>query len=199
LSTDAEIVMAHYPLAPKHNVRYALDWLGKIYSLLLNEYEPSDIVFIGDSAGANLILSLTDRLERKPGKLIVISPACGLQDGKNRDIRKAMESEDPLLTVAMNDTIAKNWCRGVPLDSPDISPEFIDYRDFPPILMFYGSHEVFYPHVKNLIQLMKEQGAEAYFVEKPMCHDWALCSFLPEGREAMKKMSRWIVEDPSLL
>ncbi len=195
IATGAEVIMAHYPLAPKYNVRFALDWLEKLYSLMLEEYAPENITFIGDSAGANLILSITNRVAIRPGRLIVISPACGLENGKNRDIRKKMEPKDPLFTVATNDTIAENWCRNVPLDSPDISPEYISYDGFPPVMLFYGSHELFYPHVRNMIRIMEKDGVRLCAEEQPMCHDWALCSFLPEGRMAIKKMSRVIIDN----
>ena len=194
LMTDAEIFIAHYPLAPKHNVRDALTWLEMFYLTMLQEYKAGDIVFMGDSAGANLVLSLTAGLSARPGGLIVISPACGLENGAKRDIRKEMESHDPILSVAMNDTIAENWCRDVPLDSPDISPEYIDYGDFPPILMFYGSHELFYPLVDDYVTMLREQKVQIRTIVKPMCHDWALCSFFPEGREAIDLMSEWIGE-----
>jgi len=191
--TGAEIIIAHYPLAPKHNVRYALEWLERFYYYeLLQEYRAEDVVFMGDSAGANLILSLAYRLKDKPESLIVISPACGLENGHNRDIRIEMEPKDPILTVAMNDLIAENWCRNVPLDSPDISPEYIDYTGFPPMLLFYGTHELFYPHVRNYIKQLQKNRLFFTAVEKPMCHDWALVKYFPEGREALIEMENWI-------
>ena len=187
--TGAEIIIAHYPLAPKHNVRYALEWLERFYYCeLLKDYRTEDIVFMGDSAGANLILSLAYRLKDKPESLIVISPACGLENGHNRDVRIEMEPKDPILTVAMNDLIAEHWCRNVPLDSPDISPEYIDYTGFPPMLLFYGTHELFYPHVRNYVKQLKDSGVQFTSVEKPMCHDWALVKYFPEAREALNMM-----------
>lgn len=194
LRTGAEVFFAHYPLAPEYNVRYALDWLERVYYYeILGNYKPEDIVFIGDSAGANLILSLTYRLKDKPGSLIVISPACGLEYGRNRDIRLQMEPKDPLLTVAMNDMIAENWCKDVPLDSPDISPEYIEYKDFPPMLFFYGTHELFYPHVSNYVKQLERSGIRFDNVEQPMCHDWALVKYFPEGRAALSRMVQWII------
>ena len=137
--------------------------------------------------------SLTYHLKEKPGKLIVISPACGLEYGKNRNIRLAMEDMDPILNVKMNDIIAENWCRNVELNSPDISPEYIDYKNFPPMYFFYGKHEIFYPHVMNYICSLRSQGVEFSQEVNSMCHDWALCSFFPEGRKAVKKMCKWIL------
>lgn len=192
--TGATVFMANYPLAPEYNVRDALEWLEKVYDRILQRYNDQNIIFMGDSAGANLILSLTYRLKKKPGKLVVISPACGLENGENRNIRLAFEDYDPILNVKMNDIIADNWCRNVPLDSPDISPEYIDYKGFPPMYFFYGKHELFYPHVMNYLCSLRSQGVEFSEEVNSMCHDWALCSFFPEGRRAIKKMSKWIMK-----
>ena len=191
--TGVDVYLVNYPLAPEHNASFALDWLEKFHSKLLKKYDAKNITYMGDSAGANLSLSLTQRVKEKPGKLIIISPACGLEDGKNRNIRFAMEKVDPILCVEMNDMIKETWCKDIPLDSPDISPEYVDYTDFPPIYLLYGEHEIFYPHVLNLVDLMKEKEVILQVDSEPMCHDWALCRIFPEGREAIRKMSEWIM------
>lgn len=190
--TGAVILLPFYPLAPSHTVRDALRWLEDLYRALCRKYNTKDIVFMGDSAGANLCLSLAGRSADKPSGLIIISPAFGLQDGKPRDIRLRAEKRDPVLSVEMNDLIAANWCRGIPLDSPDISPEFVDYTGFPPMLFIYGTHELFYPHVKKGIRKIRERGADIETFGRALCHDFALCAFFREGREAIRKMSEWI-------
>ncbi|MCM1189617.1 MAG: alpha/beta hydrolase [bacterium] len=190
--TGATVYFPFYPLAPQHNASEAISWLEKVYRGMLRRYLPEQILFAGDSAGANLALSLTGRVAERPCKLILISPAFGVQNGEARDIRLKMEKRDPLLSVAMNDCICENWARGIPLDSPDISPEFVDYRDFPEMLVFFGSHELFYPGVKKGLEKIAEEGVKLYTVEKPMCHDWALCFFFREGREALSKMCDFI-------
>ena len=190
--SGATVYFAYYPLAPKHNVRNALAWLQGVYFAIQKRYEAKDIVFVGDSAGANLALSLANIEKGKPRKIIAISPAPGLENGLNREIRKAMEAKDPILNVAMNDLIAKFWAKDVPLDNPDVNPASIDYSDFSEVMLLYGTHEVFYPHVAKLVEKMKKDGANITCIEKDMCHDWALCSFFPEGREALKKMVEYI-------
>jgi acetyl esterase/lipase len=47
--TGADVYLAHYPLAPKYNVRYALDWLEKLYAVLLKKYSSENITYMGDS------------------------------------------------------------------------------------------------------------------------------------------------------
>ena len=110
--TDATVYFAYYPVAPKHNVQKALTWLDGVYKAMRMRYSTSNIIFMGDSAGANLAFSLAYRSRIKPGKIIAISPAVGLEDGRARDIRKKMEAKDPILDVKMNDLIAENWANG---------------------------------------------------------------------------------------
>lgn len=190
--SGAAVYLPFYPLAPEHNVRDALGWLEALYVQMLEAYPADAITFAGDSAGANLCLSLTERVTPRPRQIIAISPAFGIEDGESREIRLQMESQDPLLTVAMNDRIKENWGRGVALNSADISPEYIDYTGFPEITVFYGSHELFYPLVERGIERMRAQGVCVHTVLEPMCHDWAICSFLPEGRAAIRRMGKMI-------
>lgn len=131
-------------------------------------------------------------MREKPYKLILVSPAFGIQNGRPRDIRLKIEKQDPFLSVAMNDCICENWARGIPLDSSDISPEFVDYRDFPEMLVFFGSHELFYPAVKKGLKKIADKGVRIWAVERPMCHDWALCSFFKEGQEAFSQICGFI-------
>lgn len=151
-NTGATIYFAYYPLAPRYNVTYALTWLEKVYGAMCKRFCPEQITMIGDSAGANLVVSLTNRIKNKPGQLILISPAAGLENGPDRDTRLRMEKKDPILAVKMNDMIAENWAKDVPLNSPDINPENIDHKGFPSMLIFYGSHELFYPLVKRYVK-----------------------------------------------
>jgi acetyl esterase/lipase len=189
--TGADVYVAHYPLAPKYNARIALDWLEKLYAVLVKKYPAEKITLMGDSAGANLIICLTGRVKVKPGRLLVISPACGLED-KNRNVRLAMEPYDPILSEEMIGIISDNWCNNVPLDSPDISPEYVDYTGFPPMNLYFGKHEIFYPHVENYTDILERHGVMFRKNVRNMCHDWAICRFFPEGRQAIREMSRII-------
>lgn len=190
--TGVTVYLPFYPLAPEHNASEAATWLERLYRALLRRYPSDHILFAGDSAGANLSLTLAGRAETKPRGLILVSPAFGVQNGNARDIRLSMEKIDPLLSVAMNDQICESWAKGVPLNSPDISPEFVDYRGFPEMLVFFGSHELFYPAVKKGLKEITAQGVQVTTVEQPMCHDWALCSFFREGRAALSQMCGFI-------
>ena len=148
--TGAIIYFAYYPLAPKHNVVQALEWLEDVYQHITKRHELKNITVVGDSAGANLTLSLINRVKNKPAKAILISPASGLEYGRNRNIRLAMESNDPLLTVKMNDLIAENWARNVPLNSPDISPEYIYItKDFQGCFFFAERMRSFIRIIRN--------------------------------------------------
>ena len=189
--TGATMYFAYYPLAPKHNAQQAVKWLKGVYQAMQKRYAAENIIFAGDSAGANLAFSLAYKAEKKPGKIIAISPAPAPGNGQED---MAVEKLDPLLNVETIDMIKANWAKDVPPKCPDVNPIYVEYENFPKVLMFYGTHEIFYPNVKKLVKKIREAGVELETVEKPMCHDWALCSFFPEGRAAVRKMVNFILE-----
>lgn len=129
--TNCKIYLAYYPLSPKAKVSEQLVWCEKVYKHMLRSFEAKQITFVGDSAGANLCISLCERIKSKPAKMIVISMAAGLDNNTGRQMRLSAEHKDPILSVEMNDVIAENWAGDVPLDSPDINPSFVTYKDFP--------------------------------------------------------------------
>ena len=192
--TGVTVYLPFYPLAPKHNVRDALGCLDKIYAALKDRYGSENIVFMGDSAGANLILSMADRAEEQPDCLVVISPAFGIENGEPRNVRLSYEDKDPILSVRMNDVISENWARNVPLNNRDISPEYVSYRKLPRMLFVYGTHELFYPLVVRGLEKIRKDNTDIQVFERDACHDFALCSFLPEGRKAQSEMIRFILE-----
>lgn len=191
---NATVYLPFYPLAPAHNASEALAWLERLHGELARRHAPERIAFVGDSAGANLALALTGRLaqNQRPAGIVAISPAFGLEDGEPRDKRLQMESRDPILSVAMNDTIKKNWGRDVPLSSPDISPEYVDYAGFPPVLIIYGTHEIFYPLAQRCLNIMERAGVPLITLKEPLCHDWALVRAFPEARRALKQIRAFV-------
>lgn len=192
--TNCELYFAYYPIAPKANVLEALAWCEKLYQNMLRTCEPQNITFIGDSAGANLCISLCERIKHRPTKMILISMAAGLDNDTGRQLRIRAEHKDPLLSVEMNDIIAKYWARGVSLKSADINPDFATFRDFPRLLFVHGTHELFYPCVKNILKRLDAEEIPYEKIELPLCHDFALCSFFPEGRMAIDAMVKFICD-----
>ena len=187
-----------YPLAPQHNVRYALRFLQKLYSTILLSARSQDIVFAGDGAGANLVLSLCQRVSRKPAKLIVISPKPGTSDSRRNSLAAQetlvqAQQDDPLLSYETEDFFAGSWLREVPETSPDAEPLCIDYRGFPLMQLFYSTRDIYAPFMGALIQTVQDAGCTVQENAQPMCHAWATLQGFAEGRRAVRTMASFIL------
>lgn len=105
----------------------------------------------------------------------------------------AAAKRDAYLSIAMEDIIATHWLREIEMTNPMVDPVSIDYRGFPPAQVFYGTEELFYPFMPDLLQKMKVSDTPLTIVEgKGLCHIWAEMDFFPEGKAARKQMVEFI-------
>ena len=191
-TSGATICLAIYPPAPEHNVRFALRWLQKVYANLLKDFKSHKIILAGDGTGANLALSLCSRLANKPGRIVAISPAAGLG---LKDCREPMEKAEPgdlFLSMESLDLISENWGGNVPPESPDLQPSAIDFTGFPPVQIFYGTKEIFYPMMGTLTAKIESTDTALEIHYKNMCHSWVLMQDIPEGRAAVKQIAAFV-------
>ena len=146
------------------------------------------MVFIGDSAGANLSTRMIELHPEWAKGVILLSPASGVveMDGAMRD----REKEDILLDARMLAMIAESWCSGISLTHPDVDAGAVDYWQFPPTLLCYGARELFAPYVRQIGNALMAHvyGAQVY-EGQAHCHDWMLAGFLPEARAVRKKFA----------
>ncbi len=187
-----DVCLPFYPLAPEHNVRFALRWLQKVYANLLKDFKSDRIALAGDGIGANMALSLFSRVAHKPGKIVLISPKVGLGLEKNRELMQRAGESDIFETLASNDLIVKSWAGNAAMDSPDFEPSSIDFTGFPPIQLFYGTKEIYYPMVGSLIARIESTETPLEIHYKNMCHSWPLHQDLSEGRAAVKQIAEFI-------
>ena len=155
-NTGAVMYFPFYPLAPEATVLDTMAWVKKLYEMILEQHRPENITFIGDSAGAFLAARLCSLTPHKPNGVVMISPAIGMD--KYDSAMQEAEKNDILLSKSLVDMFAKYWGKGVALDSPDIDPEYIDYSNFPPVLLYYGTNEMFYPNMHALISNIRKYG-----------------------------------------
>lgn len=190
--TRAEVFFPFYPLAPEANADMSAEWIFKAYDTVTREYDPKTLTVIGDSAGALLAARAVSETKNKPHGVVLISPVTGTD--KKDDKAMAARRGDILLSETVIEMVGKHWGRGIPLASPRMNAEYIDYTDFPPTLLYYGTNEMFAPHMDRLIENIK-LGAEYLEVHKGegMCHDWAILTFIPEGRAALGRICGFVI------
>ena len=126
----------------------------------------------------------------------MLSPATGFEDPDYYAGFRAQEiaTRDPMLCVEMVEGIRAHWYKDVPLDDALGNPAYIDYAGFPPVLLFMGTAEIFYPYTLAIPARMQEAGVELTPVMgEGLMHDWALLNYYPEGAAAQGQIKRFVL------
>ncbi len=133
-----------YRLAPEHPYPAQLEDALAAYSMLREQgFAPSGIAVGGDSAGANLTLSLLLALRERGLPL----PACGWLISPWSDLTASgatMQSKadvDPMISKPYLLELAQAFAGGRAFADPLISPQFADLAGLPPLLIQVGSDE----------------------------------------------------------
>ncbi len=186
-----------YRLAPENPFPAALEDSIYVYKRLLDKgITPSNIVFMGDSAGGGLflatLLALKDKKMELPSAAVALSPWT--------DLKCTGES---LKTNAEVDTLswAESWtvfshyyARDEERTNPHMSPLYGDLKGFPPLLIFAGNDETLRDDSTRFAKKAEEAGVEVKItVGEKMFHCYPICSpIFPEAKEAMDEICVFI-------
>jgi len=177
--TKTNAWMVDYPKAPENKIDVITKNIYAVYNEALKTYHPSKIIFIGDSVGGNLQVSLTQRLIREqkelPNRLILITPMLDAS------------VSNPKIKVYS----AKKMCAGnFSLKDPMISPIYGSLKNLPPIHIFMATHDILTPDQEVFIDKIKEEGSSIeVIVGEGMPHIWPLLPVFKEGADARKRIS----------
>lgn len=191
--TKIPIVFPLYPKAPEYNYKDTIKYLDKIYSdLLKKDYE--EIIFMGDSAGGGLVLSLVQYFEEKnvkvPNKLILLSPWVDLTM-ENEKIDK-YEKVDPMLAKVGLREIGRVWANDSDLTNYLLSPINGKLDLSYEVTLIVGTHEIFLPDVRKLKKILVENNHKVHYYEyKNMNHVFPLYP-IPEADKAFKQILKSI-------
>lgn len=193
LATDtrAEVWLVDYPKAPEHHAEEILQNAYEVYLLALSRFEPSRIKLVGDSAGGNLVISLTQRLIANgialPSKVISISPVA---DGTlSNPAIAAVDERDPTGARLGLLSTMKMYAGDMDLMDPRVSPIHGSFRGFPPLYLFVASDDLLMPDQKLLALKAKSDNAPVEVIYgEGMFHIWIIVPFLKEGKRDWNKM-----------
>ncbi len=180
-----------YPKAPENNIDVISRNIWEAYQKALNEYDASKIIFVGDSVGGNLLISLTQRLVREtkelPNCLILITP---MVDASLTNPRiKEVDPIDPLLSFKGVYSAKKMCAGGFSLKNPIISPIYGSFKNFPPVHIFMATNDILMPDQELFIEKIKKEGrAIEVIVGENMPHVWPFLPFMKQGSIAMQKI-----------
>ena len=198
--SGSRVLIVEYRLAPEHPFPAAIEDVTEAYEYLLSHVSsPTDIVLVGESAGAGLCLSLLGRIKKAKKKMpqgaVLMSPLLDLTFSGASIISHA--DRDPFLHPNMLNAVAKFYCGSQTASNTEISPLFGDLAGYPPLLVQVGSEEILFDDATRLVQLSKKQGVSAELEVWPgMFHSFqTMVSILPEAKQALnsavKKIHVW--------
>lgn len=168
--------------------------------------EAKNIVFIGDSAGANLTLTSTlymrDNGIELPSAIVCFS----LWGDATNSGKSVVENcyRDPFSGIARRKKVKDNWdylhrisalAKELDRSSPYVSPSFADFTNFPPVTLFCGEAEMDRTANEMAFENMKKADVDAELhMFDGMFHDFQLFTFFPETKRAFEIMKSRIIK-----
>jgi acetyl esterase/lipase len=186
------VIVPLYPVYPETSPEVVLAFLMETYKTALSAYPDVEITILGASAGADLALSLCHYLSAVetgipfPDKLICVSPAMvAAIDQETLAAMEAIAPYDVLLPMKMVETLRILF--DLPEDTINwySAPLHGDFSKFPPIYLFSGTFEIFYPQMKGFVERVRSQEKVIeFYTGYEMMHCWPFLPFAPECKEA---------------
>lgn len=178
------------------------DCLTAYIALLKSGVSPKDVVFMGESAGGTLVLSLALLLKEKglpqPRALAALSPCVTQADQLSSYTQNA--ATDYMLRTAVAEgkikvvfgSRANDWEY---LHQPTISPLYGDFSDLPPVFFSASDTEVLLDDSKLLYEKLKKQGHQtALDIRHGVCHAFQVFPAIPEAKQALAVIFRTLEE-----
>ncbi|WP_281199670.1 alpha/beta hydrolase fold domain-containing protein [Staphylococcus schleiferi] len=191
-----EVVLPIYPKAPEYTYRETHQAIEQAYSRLLKETDADNIVIMGDASGGNMALSFVQKLMEQdelplPRQLYLISPWLDLSLS-NPDITEQVQKKDPIQNVFSLKSVAKVWVDDLERKNPRVSPMYGPVRGLPPVYMFGGTSEIFYPDMRKLADYFEAEQQPIHFYEyKDMVTAFPLYPIV-ESRKVLKQIRKTI-------
>ncbi|WP_409181977.1 alpha/beta hydrolase [Amycolatopsis sp. VS8301801F10] len=159
LRTGIRALSLDYRLAPEHPFPAGIEDGVAAYRSLLEDHDPSSIVFAGDSAGGGLSVTTTlaarDAGLPLPAGIVAFSP--GLDHTYSGKSMVTKEETDPFFTRESLSKTGQLYLAGANPAQPLLAPAVhADLTGFPPILLQVGSNEVLLDDAVRLAERARE-------------------------------------------
>jgi monoterpene epsilon-lactone hydrolase len=182
-------LLPEYRLAPEHPFPAALEDCVAAYRWLISEggVSPQRVVFSGESAGGNLVvttlLSLRDAGDPLP---IGAASICPVFDFEGRG--SFYSQNDPMAQADFTMLHLKAYQGSADPHNPLLSPLYADLHGLPPLLIQTGEQELLRSGAEALSARAQRAGVPTTLEIWPgMWHFWhVFVPFLPEAQQAME-------------
>ncbi|KAI8090478.1 Alpha/Beta hydrolase protein, partial [Thamnidium elegans] len=204
----ASILSLEYSLSPEQVWPKACYESMDGYRYLIHELriEPSKVIFIGDSAGGNLVASTLLMLKDKrsnerlkelvhlplPAGAALISPWIDLT--KIQAIRQSDTLSPNLLSQCLSQYLSDQSM----IHHPYVSPFYGDFSSLTcPLFISYGEHELLRTSIELFISNLKESGNNPTVLKgENESHIWLIFSIMATSRQVYDKdinaLAKWI-------
>jgi acetyl esterase/lipase len=175
-----------FPLAPGATAKDVVPAMGELLRKMMEEAGPGKVTVVGNSAGAALGLAasqwLRDFGHRQPSGLILISP--GGDFSVSRPEQVAIAARDPLLDIPGSREAGRLYAGELDIAHPYVSPLNGDFVGLPPMTIFSGTLDLFYPDCIDLAAKCRAAGVPVeLYLKRDQPHNYAAMP-TPEGRQA---------------
>lgn len=193
----AKVYTPDYRQAPDFPFPTPIDDVFSAYrAILANGTHPNDVVFVGDSAGGAMVITIMRKARDAgialPAAGVAISPWANLtHSGSSATTREGI---DPICSVAFLNILARNFLADELPTHPDASPVYADVHGLTPIMIQIGENEVMLSDAIRLAANLGEARVRTTLEVWPrMFHVWhLLAGILPEADQALRNAVRFL-------
>ena len=194
--TGINALTFEYRLAPEHPFPAALDDAVAAYTWLLEHgYAADQVGFIGDSAGAGLVLATLLALKERGMPL----PAAAVAQSPWTDLTLSGDSNktpDPLAWEGSWEVFGDYYAGDNDKRDPLISPLFGDLAGLPPLFIAVGQREAILDDSVRFAEKAQAAGTDVTLrVGEGMIHCYpTLASFFPEAKRTFTEICEFLRE-----
>src|ERR1700746_3859884 len=195
----ARALVMNYRRSPEHKFPAQIDDMEGAYRwLLARGIRPESIASIGHSVGGNFAVSLAVTLREKgvapPAAVLSVSPWYDME-AKNETLDSNAET-DALITRATAETFREAWIggTGVAWNDPGVNMLYADLTGLPPIMVYYGAHEVLAGEAVEFAKRAKDAGVDVSLHSLPEGQHnfiWG-AGRVPEVDRAIEEIGLWL-------
>ncbi|GHU44935.1 hypothetical protein FACS1894190_16780 [Spirochaetia bacterium] len=193
--TSLPVWAPDYPLLPNAGLKEMTLMLYETYTTIKQTYPAAEIIMIGDSAGADLSITLCQYLKTEtqlplPHRLILVSPGQASEtDPQIISEIKKIQKNDVMLSINLLKTMPKLFNMDFDPNNYYCAPFNSNFTGFPDTYVFSGTHDIFFPQVKRLVLRLQSYGIKTEFIEgKDMLHVWPYMPVVPECKKELARI-----------
>ena len=194
-----------YRVCPNVSIPQSVNDCIEGYKYVINNFkvEPKNIILIGESAGASLILLMLQKLVKNKNKYQLDLPKCAICISALTDLElnklpaiTENENADCMSNVyGLRECCKKGLEKGDNnLMDPKYSALYGEWKGLCPLYFSCGATEILYSDSQKCVEKCQENGIQvSYEYHESLPHGCgAWCAWLPEARDSIIRIVHWI-------